>query len=67
MTDAASGERWHAIGPLETLAPGEWQAAVRVPAESAGSRAISPATRSCRGSRSSGWSARSPAGRWATA
>ena len=34
MADAAGGERWHAIGPLETLAPGEWRAAVRVPAES---------------------------------
>lgn len=34
MADAARGERWHAIGPLETLAPGEWRAAVQVPAES---------------------------------
>jgi 3-hydroxymyristoyl/3-hydroxydecanoyl-(acyl carrier protein) dehydratase len=35
MTDAAAGGRWHAVGPVEALAPGEWQAAVRVPGESA--------------------------------
>ena len=34
MTGTATGERWHAVGPIETPAAGEWRALVRVPAGS---------------------------------
>jgi 3-hydroxyacyl-[acyl-carrier-protein] dehydratase len=35
MTGAATAERWHAVGPVEMPAAGEWRAVVRVPAGSA--------------------------------
>ncbi|HSV93421.1 MAG TPA: hypothetical protein VLH81_10110 [Desulfobacterales bacterium] len=34
MTGAATAERWHAVGPVEMPAAGEWRAVVRVPAGS---------------------------------
>ena len=34
MTGEATAERWHAVGPVEMPAAGEWRAVVRVPAGS---------------------------------
>jgi 3-hydroxymyristoyl/3-hydroxydecanoyl-(acyl carrier protein) dehydratase len=34
MTGAATAERWHAVGPVEMPAAGEWRAVVRVSAGS---------------------------------